>query len=104
MEKNSRAVMIFITTILLTFLCGATVRAGVAYDSGNRRDPFIPLTGGDNSDASLSSGVKLEGIIYDPAGQSMAVLNGKTYQPGDVVGDATVLRVKKDYVVISIGS
>ena len=75
----------------------------VSYDSGKRRDPFVPLTGEDVSMSASSSGVKLEGIIYDPKEQSMAILNGKTYQVGEAVGDATVLKILKDHVVISVG-
>ena len=65
------------------------------------RDPFVPLTGEDVSMSALTSGVKLEGIIYDPGEQSMAILNGKTYQTGDVVGDATVINILRDHVMIS---
>lgn len=77
---------------------------GTAYDAGKRRDPFIPLSGEDNALTSASSsGVKLEGIIYDPNGRSMAILNGKTYLVGETVGEATVLTIQKDHVVISVG-
>ena len=72
----------------------------IVYDSGKRRDPFVPLTGEDVLVSASSSGVKLEGIIYDPGEQSMAILNGKTYQIGAVVGDATVVKILKDHVVI----
>ena len=51
--------------ILLT-LCGSLHAEEIAYDSGKRRDPFVPLTGEDASMSASSSGVKLEGIIYDP--------------------------------------
>ena len=75
----------------------------VLYDSGNRRDPFVPLAGGnDTSVTTTSSGIKLEGIIYDPGERSMAILNGKSYQKGEVVGNATVVKISKDHVVISV--
>lgn len=75
----------------------------IVYDSGNRRDPFVPLTGEENvSMPTGSSSAKLEGIIYDPGEQSMAILNGKTYRTGETVGDATILKILKDHVVISI--
>jgi type II secretory pathway component PulC len=87
--------------MLLTF-CGSLQAEEIVYDSGKRRDPFIPLTGEDVSVSASSSGVRLEGIIYDPGSQSMAILNGKTYQVGEGVGDAKVLRILKDHVVISV--
>lgn len=83
-------------------LCGSLSAEEVSYDSGKRRDPFVPLTGDDVSGSASSSGVKLEGIIYDPGNQSMAILSGKTYQVGEVVGDAKVVKILKDHVVISI--
>ncbi|MDD5226185.1 MAG: hypothetical protein PHV97_03250 [Candidatus Omnitrophica bacterium] len=87
---------------LILFLCPLLQAEEVAYDSGKRRDPFVALTGEDVSMAVSSSGVKLEGIIYDPVAQSMAILNGKTYQAGEVVGDAKVVKILKDHVIISV--
>ena len=75
----------------------------VTYDAGKRRDPFVPLTGEDRSAAVSSSGFKLEGIIYDPGARSMVILNGKTYQTGEAVGEAKILKIQKDHVVISAG-
>jgi len=82
------------------------VASEIVYDAGDRRDPFVPLTEGENTSgaATLYGGVKLEGIIYDPGEQSMAILNGKTYQAGEIVGDATVVKILKDHVVISVGA
>ena len=74
----------------------------ITYDAGKRRDPFVPLNPEDG-DLASSSGVKLEGIIYDPGNRSMVILNGKTYQTGEAVGDATVMNILKDHVVISQG-
>ena len=88
---------------MLLTLCGSLHADEITYDSGRRRDPFVPLKGEDISTSTSSSGVKLEGIIYDPGEQSMAILNGKTYQTGEAVGDATVLKILKDHVVISVG-
>jgi len=73
------------------------------YDSGNRRDPFVPLSGEENTVVTAtSSGVKMEGIIYDPGGRSMVILNGKAYQKGEAVGDVMVVKILKDHVVISV--
>jgi type II secretory pathway component PulC len=75
----------------------------IVYDSGNRRDPFVPLTEEENvSAAAISSAFKLEGVIYDPSGRSMAILNGKSYQTGDLAGNAKVVKILKDHVVISL--
>jgi len=86
----------------LLMFCASLGAEEIAYDSGKRRDPFVPITGEDVLMAASSSGVKLEGIIYDPGAQSMAILNGRTYQVGDSVGDAKVVKILKDHVVISV--
>ncbi len=75
----------------------------INYEAGGRRDPFIPLTGSDASGAIVSSsGIRLEGIIYDPLKQSLVILNGRAYKIGETVGDATVRLIQKDRVVISV--
>jgi type II secretory pathway component PulC len=89
--------------MLLILVPSSFAASEVSYDSGKRRDPFVPLTGEDVSVSASSSGVRLEGIIYDPSERSMAILNGRTYQTGEIVGDATVLKILKDHVVISVG-
>ena len=103
MLKN-KAVAVFIFGILVFLLTPiAFADTKISYDSGGRRDPFVPLSGENNTLVTpTSSGVKLEGIIYDPEGRSMAILNGKTYQKGESVGDATVVKIFKDHVVILV--
>lgn len=92
----------FLALFFLLVTLGGSLRAEeIAYDSGKRRDPFVPLTAEDVSVTASSLGVNLEGIIYDPGAQSMAILNGKTYQTGEAVGDAKVVKILKDHVVIS---
>lgn len=48
--------------------------AEVTYDSGNRRDPFVPLEGVDGMYQGSPSGFVLEGIIYDPTGGLLRLL------------------------------
>jgi len=88
--------------LILLALGGSLWATEITYDSGKRRDPFIPVTGEDVSISAASSGIKLEGIIYDPGGRSMAILNGKTCQTGEILGTATIVKIQKDHVVISI--
>ena len=103
MLKNRTIKSFFLVVVLLTSASGAFAASEVLYDSGDRRDPFVPLTGGENTlVTATSSGIKLEGIIYDPGERSMAILNGKSYQKGEVVGNATVVKISKDHVVISV--
>jgi hypothetical protein len=98
-------------TILITALWLALGYAGnllaapqYVYDSGKRRDPFIPLTGEEDASGSSSvvGSVKLEGIIYDPGERSVAILNGNTYRVGESIGETKIVKILKDHVVISI--
>ncbi len=45
-------------------------------------------------------GLKLEGIIYSPGGESFAIIDGELYKKGDSLGDFKVADIKKDRVVI----
>lgn len=91
--------------LALLILTVASVQAEeIAYNTGNRRDPFVPLSAEDGAFLNSSSaGVRLEGIIYDPGRRSMVILSGKAYQAGDAVGEAKVVTILKDHVVISVG-
>ncbi len=102
MLRNKTILISGFGVLLLILTSSSFAASEVGYDSGKRRDPFVPLTGEDVSISASSSGVKLEGIIYDPGAQSMAILNGKAYQVGEALGDATVLKIQKDHVVISV--
>ncbi len=75
----------------------------IVYESGGRRDPFSKLSAQAVAGES-KSGVAghLEGVIYDPTKQSLAVIDGKTYKAGEEVGDSTILRIQKDYVVVLV--
>lgn len=102
-DRKSCGVFQCAALFMLFFTLGGSLAAEeIAYDAGKRRDPFVPLNAEDISSAADASGIKLEGIIYDPGGQSMAILSGKTYQRGQTVGDATVLRIQKNCVVLSV--
>jgi len=100
--KSKIFAWIFSGLVFLIFSVSLFAADEVTYDAGKRRDPFIPLNPED-ADLMTSSGVKLEGIIYDPGNRSMVILNGKTYQAGEAVGDATVVKILRDHVVISEG-
>lgn len=89
---------------LLNLAAGFLYAEEIVYDAEGKRDPFVPLTGeAGHGEAGSSSGFKLEGIIYDPGAGSMAILNGKSYLTGDDAEGATVVRIEKDHVVISVG-
>ena len=81
------------------------------YPGGQRRDPFEPLSAGDELGPRFED-LNLSGIVYSPSTGSIAVLTdkatGKRYRvwEGDVIGGARLVRVRAsevDFVVTAYG-
>jgi len=81
------------------------------YPAGTRRDPFEPLSAGDELGPRFED-LNLSGIVYSPATGSIAILTdratGKRYRvwEGDVIGGAKLVRVRTaevDFVVTAFG-
>ena len=79
------------------------------YDSGGRRDPFMPLVR-DGRLVAAGPGVRLEqskpvlyGILWDPTGHSIALINDAEVKQGDRVGDYEVKEIQHDAVVLDDG-
>ena len=81
------------------------------YPAGPRRDPFQPLSAGDELGPRFED-LNLSGIVYSPATGSIAILTdqatGKRYRvwEGDVIGGAKLVRVRAaevDFVVTAFG-
>ena len=79
------------------------------YDSGGHRDPFMPLVR-DGRLVAAGPGVRLEqskpvlyGILWDPAGRSIALINDTEVREGDRVGDYEVKDIQHDAVVLDNG-
>ena len=61
------------------------------YDDQGRRDPFWKLVSPSGSILNyetdiLISEMTLEGIIFDPAGKSFAIINSNVVKPNDSIG------------------
>ena len=81
------------------------------YPAAARRDPFAPLSAGDELGPRFED-LNLGGIVYSPATGSIAILTdratGKRYRvwEGDVIGGAKLVRVRAaevDFVVTAFG-
>ncbi len=76
----------------------------IPYSSGGRRDPFIPLIGAKGmlkyGSEAKSKDLVLDGIIFDPAGESLVVINGETYRQGSQIGKVAIISIFKDRVVL----
>lgn len=74
------------------------------YTSQERRDPFVPLITPEgyllNLEPEDDSKIRLEGIIYDSKGDSMAIINGALIKVGESVGDVVVAKIESDSVTV----
>jgi hypothetical protein len=86
-------------------------RETFTYPAGTRRDPFEPLSAGDDLGPRFED-LNLSGVVYSPATGSIAILTdratGKRYRvwEGDVIGGAKLVRVRAaevDFVVTAFG-
>lgn len=99
-------------------VCGATPlkaeeqssgsRVPVVYDAKGRRDPFMPLVRegrliGPSKGPTGGAAPLLYGILYDPAGQSIAMINDQEVRVGDTVGGYQVAEIRQDAVVLKSG-
>ena len=78
------------------------------YNTHGRRDPFVPLV----RDGRLVSvqGMFAEatrpvlyGILWDPGGASLALINDAEVKVGDVIGTYRVAEIRPDAVVLNNG-
>lgn len=86
------------------------VSSALAYDPKGKRDPFLPLVregrivtvlGGSASGAVDLSGLKLIGILWDPGGRSLALINDSEVRVGDAVNDYQVSEIREDRVILT---
>ena len=78
------------------------------YDPGTHRDPFLPLVRegrlvsiGSSGNQRAASQPVLYGILWDPGGQSIALINDAEYKVGDTVEGYQVFRIRQDAVVLT---
>ena len=79
------------------------------YDSNARRDPFVPLVR-DGRFVGTTSGTHgetskpvLYGILWDPGGHSLALINDVEVGVGQAVGTYQVAEIRRDAVVLTDG-
>lgn len=94
---------LFIPALLHLFLFFSVAEgAQISYDKGDRRDPFVPLKklAGPGLTTDAEGEPRLDGIIYDPTGDSYAVFAGEIYREGDKIAGANLIRVFPERVVL----
>ncbi len=93
------ASVVFMAASGFLFAADDVSRAG-----GSKRDPFVPLItpGGYlmNVEPQENAALRLEGITFDPRGDSIAVINGELLRVGDEVSGAVVTTIEADNVTV----
>jgi hypothetical protein len=85
-----------------------TLKPVFIYTAHNNRDPFSALVTPDGllinpQPEGEISDIHLEGIIFDPAGKSYAVINGNVIAENDSLGGFTLKEIKKDKIILQNG-
>lgn len=87
----------------------ASRRAVFRYSAHGKRDPFLPLVregrivsieGTAHADPSA---MVLRGIVWDPHGQSIALIDDTEVKVGDAIGAYHVTEIREDAVVLTNG-
>jgi hypothetical protein len=78
------------------------------YNARGRRDPFVALVRdgrivGTPVGRGESSRPVLYGVLWDPAGRSIALINDGEARVGDMVAGYRVIEIRKDAVVLANG-
>lgn len=87
----------------------STIHKPFQYDAKGHRDPFVSLVrdgrlvGMKGSSVDASQAV-LHGILWDPGGHSIAMVDDTEVKVGDMVGDYQVVEIRQDAVVLKSGA
>lgn len=103
---KSRFLIVLIAILCLGAISYAKGFMDFTYDSKGKRDPFVPLVGGELRAAApetFAGEFRLEGIILDPREGSLAIINGKVLREGDSLAGYHVDKIRKASVLMSKG-
>ena len=87
----------------------ASEKRAFSYDPAGHRDPFVPLVrDGRLVGVVAGSSIKtdkpvLYGILWDPGGNSIALVNDGEVKVGDSIGGYQVKEIRQDAVVLMSG-
>ncbi len=104
MKRNFSILAVLALGMISTFTFAQS--EGFVYNDHGKRDPFWKLVSPSgtilhyDSDLSMSD-LTLEGIIFDPSGKSLAVINGMILKENDRVAVFLVETIEKNRVVLS---
>lgn len=86
-----------------------SVEKSFKYDPRGKRDPFVALVRDGRLVGVSIKAVRndekpiLHGILWDPGGRSIALINDAEAHVGETVGNYEILEIRRDSVVVSNG-
>jgi hypothetical protein len=98
--------LLALSIILAAAFAGPAHAEGTKYESFNRRDPFVPLVGGERpansglENISSVGDIRLEGIAIGAKDKTRAILNGEIVKENDKIGQLEIKKIRKKEVII----
>ena len=71
----------------------------IRYDKDDRRDPFLPATGAHVGTLG-KEGLTVEGIVFDPKGNSYVLIGGQIYREGESIENAKLIKILPDRAIL----
>ena len=108
MKQTCVNILVILLSMIAVSEAKASLREFNYQDKGNR-DPFMSLVTPDGRilpgarTVSETSDVELEGIIWDPTGKSIAIINGKLVKEQERLMDMQVLKIEKTSIILQKG-
>lgn len=99
-------VLVMSSCLVWWFLGGVGAAAGdqFSYDAQGKCDPFVPLVRNGQlvscRPQPFRPALMLQGIVWDPAGESIALIDDREVKVGDNVDDYQVAEIRHDAVVL----
>jgi hypothetical protein len=90
-----RRVFILFICLVLQTLFSIAIAGEFRYDSHGKRDPFLIASKARTiiaEDDGMMTHLKLEGVVVDPKGNSIAIVNGEMLKEGDQIGESIVVK------------
>jgi len=102
--SGNKLKIIYTAFFFFLSICLSFAQDEFIYDARGERNPFMPLVTPAGvliklKPRSTEDGLYLEGIIYDKASASYAIVNGLVVKAGDPVGDYRVLKIEENKVI-----
>ena len=103
------AALVMVSAAFVSAAQEASEKRAFSYDPAGHRDPFVPLVrDGRLVGVVAGSSIKtdkpvLYGILWDPGGNSIALVNDGEVKVGDAIGGYQVKEIRQNAVVLMSG-